>query len=184
MHDRRIKIGKDPKGRFSVQLSIAKDDPLKPYILALAKKAAHTVQDPTTGFSYEQEPKDGSQVELEEILMKLLPDELSHKFATESAELKDEAMQSMMGGDLGGLLGLMTGGFFQQQAALKSNPNLTGLQKLAGNMTDPFNKLLGGSVFANHARDQIHAGAFDSILKPSAATPEPTEAPFKDREED
>jgi hypothetical protein len=164
MADPRIQIGKDAEGNFAIQLCIQKDDPIRPYVLALAQRAAQRVQDPMTGFSYEQAPAEGPE-ELQEILMGLLSPELRAKFAVESAATREKAMSAMMGGPMGGLLGMMTGNHFQQQSALKANPALDGFRATAGSMKDQLDNMLGDSVFGDHVRSEVQAGAFDDALK-------------------
>lgn len=168
MNYRKIQVGTDVKGNFSVQITIKRDDPLRPYIIALAERASHKVQDLLTGFVYEQNPESGSQIELEEILMKMLPDHLQAKFAAESDAIKEETVNSLTSGGLGGLLGLMTGNIFQQQTAINSNANLNLLKSTGGSLKDSMDRMLGGSVFAEHVRDQIHKGALDKALNLSA----------------
>ncbi len=179
---RDIKIGKDSRGRFSVQIEMDRDDPLKDYIVALAQRAAHKVQDTATGFTYEKEAKDGTPQELEDLLLKLLPEDLQHRFVTESAALKKEAIGTLINSDLSGLLGLMTGNIFQQQDALKDNPLLNNFESLGGSLKTPIDRMLGGTIFADETRAKIQDGTFDSILKPE--TPEPSESLSQARDKD
>ena len=164
MADPRIQIGKDADGNFAIQLCIQKDDPIRPYVLALAQRAAQRVQDPMTGFTYEQEPAEGAD-ELQEILMGLLSPELRAKFAVESAAVREQTMATMMGGPMGGLLGMMAGNHFQQQSAIKANPALDSFRATAGSMKDQIDTMLGDSVFGEHIKSEIQAGAFDAALK-------------------
>jgi len=172
MAQRKIQVGTDANGNFAVELRFHKDDPIKPYILALAEQAAQRVTDPVTGFTYEKSPQDGTPLEMQEFLMRLLPEDLQQKFAEEGAAVKQDAVDSLLSSDLSGVLGLLSGNLFQQQAALQRNPVLANFSSIAGSMKPGIDKLLGGSVFADHARDQIHKGGFDAHLRPEPA-PDP-----------
>ena len=165
MHQRKVQVGTDAKGNFAVEIRLHKDDPIRPYIIALAQKAAQRVSDPVTGFSYEQSPQDGTPAELQEFLMSLLPLDLQQKFAEEGAVVRQQAVDSLLSSDLSGMLGLLSGSFFQQKAAIQSNPILANFASVAGGLKPQLDQLLGDSVLANHAREQIQEGAFDAPLR-------------------
>jgi hypothetical protein len=165
MSQRKIQVGTDANGNFAVELRFHKDDPIKPYILALAEQAAQRVTDSVTGFTYEKSPQGGTPLEMQEFLMRLLPEDLQQKFAEEGAAVKQDAVDSLLSSDLSGMLGLLSGNFFQQQAALQKNSVLANFSGIAGSMKPEIDRLLGGSVFGEHVKSEIQAGAFDAALK-------------------
>lgn len=120
--------GKDAKGNYAIQIRIRKDDPIAPYILALAQEASSRTVDRYTGFTEEKAAKPGSVMELQEVVLGLLPEEMRRRFQDERSDVRERVMEAMVEGvkatPMGALLGLMAGNVFQQSAAVKDNPAL------------------------------------------------------------
>ena len=163
--------GRDENGNYAIQIRIRKDDPIAPYVVALAEAASHAQRDIITGFTFEKEADASKGLELEEIIMGLLPEDLKEKFHKESAVTKDRTMSSissMLGATpLSGLVGLLGGNVFQQMDAVKNNPGLAPLEKmLAGKIgKDTIGSMLGDTVLGNHMKDQLFSGKLDDVKK-------------------
>ena len=174
----KVRVGKDAKGNMSIKIRIAKDDPIRPYIIALAQKAASKIQEPD-GFSEEKEPETGTPQELEDLVLGLLPPELKQELLNESVKVKNKVMDEVLQSDLSGVFSLMTGNIWDQQLAVKENPNLEPLSKaLGGTFKKPIEEALGDTILADHVKSEIKKGTFDNIIKPTQdSQPEPPHQP-------
>lgn len=109
-HD--IRTGRTEDGRFAIQFSIRKDDPVAIYVMAAAEVAACRLKDPVSGFVEDRAPDAGAVEDVTQVLLNLLPEDLRERFAQENIEVQSRAcnqVDSLFGaiGGLSGALGLL-----------------------------------------------------------------------------